>query len=73
MTNRDLAHIEMQTLDFEAQLLAIKSLIRRNQQGDEDLARKIEALYEQARRTTQVRNSPHQDDLRVDETYQSFF
>ena len=73
LTNRDLAHIELQTLDVEAQLLAIKSLIRHNQQADEDLERKIEALYEQARRTTEVRNSPYQDDRWVDETYQSFF
>ena len=73
LTDRDWAHIKFRTLDIEAQLLAIKSLIRRNQEADEDLERKIEALYEQARRTTEVRNSPYQDDQWVDETYQSFF
>ena len=73
LTDRDWAHIKLRTLDIEAQLLAIKSLIRRNQEADEDLERKIEALYEQARRTTDVRNSPYQDDQWVDETHQSFF
>ena len=61
-------------LDFEAQLLAIKDLLRRNRQADEDLEQKIKDLYEQAKRTTEVwRNSPYQDDRFVDETYQSFF
>ena len=73
LTDRDLAHIELRALDVKAQLLAIKSLICRNQQADEDLEQKIEALYEQARRTNEVRNSPYQDDRWVDETYQSFF
>ena len=73
LTNRDWDHIELRVLDVEAQLLAIKSLIRRNQQADEDLEQKIKDLYEQARRTTEVRNSPYQDDRWVDETYQSFF
>ena len=59
LTDRDLAQIEMRDrddgddLDFfdvEAQLLAIKSLIGRNQQADGDLERKIKDLYEQARR-----------------------
>ena len=73
LTDRDLAHSEMRDLDVEAQLLAIKSLIGRNQQADEDLERKIKDLYEQARRAKEVKNGPYQDDLWVDETYQSFF
>ena len=73
LTNRDLAHIELQDLDVEVQLPAIKNLIRRNQQADEDLEQKIRALYEQARRTNEVRNGPYQDDRWVDETYQLFF
>ena len=61
-------------LDFEAQLLAIKDLLRRNRQADEDLEQRIKDLYEQAQQTTEVwRNSPYQDDRFVDETYQSFF
>ena len=73
LTNRDWAHIELRVLDVDAQLLAIKSLIRRNQRADEELEQEIKDLYEQARRTTEVRNSPYQDDRWVDETYQSFF
>ncbi len=61
-------------LDLEAQLLAIKDLLRRNRQADEDLEQRIKDLYEQAQQTTEVwRNSPYQDDRFVDETYQSFF
>ena len=64
----------MKDLDFEAQLLAIKDLLRRNRQSDEDLEQRIKDLYEQAQRTTELRrNSPYQDDRFVDETYQSFF
>ena len=70
---RDLAHIELRDIDVEAQLLAIKNLIRCNQQAKEDLEHKIKDLCEQARRTTETGNSPYQDDRWVDETYQSFF
>ena len=64
LTDRDWAHIELQALDVEAQLLAIKSLIRRNQQADEDLDQKIDNL----RRQDQGRTG-----FWVDEIYQSFF
>ncbi len=64
----------LKDLDLEAQLSAIKDLLRRNRQADEDLEQKIKDLYEQAQRTTEVwRNSPYQDDRFVDETYRSFF
>ena len=79
LTDRDLAHIELRdvdvlrNVDVEAQLLAIKNLIRRNRKANEDSEQKIKDLYEQARRTMETRNSPYQDDRWVDETYQSFF
>ncbi len=64
LTDRDWAHIELQVLDVEAQLLAIKSLIRRNQQADEDLNQKIRNLRKQDQKRT---------GLWVDDVYQSFF
>ena len=52
LPNRDWAHIKLQALDVEAQLLAIKSLIRRNQQADEDLNQKILNLRKQDHKRT---------------------
>ena len=64
LTNRDWAHIELRVLDVEAQLLAIKSLIRRNRQADEDLNRRIDDLRKQDQQG---------NDFWVDDIYQSFF
>ncbi|MXZ33909.1 MAG: hypothetical protein F4X19_02150 [Acidobacteria bacterium] len=64
LTDRDWAHIELQALDVEAQLLAIKSLIRRNLQADEDLNRRINDLRKQ---------DSEGNGFWVDDIYQSFF
>ena len=64
LTNRDWAHIELQVLDVEAQLLAIKSLICRNQQADEDLNQKIRNHRKQDQKRT---------GLWADDVDQSFF
>ena len=64
LTDRDWAHIQLGDRDVEAQLLAIKSLIHRNRQADEDLNQKINDL----RKKDSEGNGFWADDI-----YQSFF
>ena len=58
--------------NLEPQLLAIKSLLRRNRKAEEDTMREIERLYERSRQAEQA-HSPYQDDKWVDYTFESFF
>lgn len=48
LTNRDEAFLLLGELDLEAQLLAVRSLLRRNAQADAQLAQEIDALAKRA-------------------------
>ena len=74
ISNRDRALFLLHQYDFEAQLLAIKDLVRRNQQSDEALVAQIKALDAEIRKssdeyvyhlldcwTDRLRNSVFQD------------
>ena len=62
----------MGDFNLELQLLAIKSLLCRNREAEEDSIREIECLYERARQAEQT-YSPYQDEEWVDRTFESFF
>ncbi|MCE2486271.1 MAG: hypothetical protein J4F42_12205 [Desulfurellaceae bacterium] len=72
-TDRDWTRWEvLQGIDLEAQLLAIKSLLSRNQQAEDDLKREIDDLCEQSRKTAQeVQDSG--DYRGPDRAYEAFF
>ena len=62
----------MRDIDLELQLLAIKSILRRNREAEENTTREIECLYERARQAEQA-HSPYQDEEWVERTFESFF
>lgn len=72
ISNRDRALYLLHQYDLEAQLLAIKDLVRRNQQSDEALTAQIKAL------DAEVRKSPdeyvhHLQDCWIDRLHNSVF
>lgn len=72
ISNRDRALCLLYQYDLEAQLLAIKDLIRRNRQSDEGLTAQIKAL------DAEVRKSPDEhvhylQDCRIDRLHNSVF
>ena len=76
-TDREWARQEvLQGIDLEAQLLAIKSLLSRNRQAEDDLKREIDDLYKQSQQADQEAQGRYErygDDRRVDRTYEAFF
>lgn len=48
LTNRDYAELLLEDVDLEAQLIAVRSLLRRSAQADTDLAAEIEELAKRA-------------------------
>ena len=74
---RPLMEFALRDFELEAQLLAIKSLLRRNQEAEESLQRDIDALHEQARQVEEATKGidypPYQDNVWVDGVFESFF
>ena len=74
ITNRDRACLVLPDLDYEAQLIAIKELLRRNEQADVRTSEEIQALDAFARKSTGLRNDRAVDEwlnLLHGSTYQS--
>ena len=65
----------LQGIDLEAQLLAIKSLLSRNQQAEDALIREIDDLHKQSQQAEQEAQGYDRpgDDHWVDRTYEAFF
>src|SRR2546430_12479329 len=73
MSNRDRACGILPDLDYEAQLIAISALLRRNDQEDAETERQIKEVDEYARKTSGWRNQRAVDewvDLLHGSTYQ---
>lgn len=56
MSDRDTACRILADLDYEAQLIAISALLRRNDQADAEIERQIKEVDDYARRTSGWRN-----------------
>ena len=76
-TDREWARQEvLQGIDLEAQLLAIKSLLSRNRQAEDDLKREIDDLYKQSQQADQEAQGRYErygDDRWVGRTYEALF
>lgn len=74
---RPLIGFALHGFELEAQLLAIKNLLCRNQKSDESLQRDIDALREQARQVEEATKGmnypPYQDSVWADGVFESFF
>lgn len=72
ISNRERTLFLLHEYDLEAQLLAIKDLVRRNRQSDEGLAAEIEALDAEIRKSTDE-HVYHLQDCWIDRIHDSVF
>lgn len=72
MDDRDHGMMLLEHIDLDAQLLAVRSLLTRNRQADDEVTRQIRALDEQARQAGGDR-AEHLVDAWVDEAHWSVF
>ncbi len=74
MSDRDLAVSILPDLDYEAQLIAISDLLRKNSNADAETDKQIKEVEEYARKTSGLRNQRAVDewvDLLHGSVYQS--